>query len=101
MPGEHRDDTTWGTVLFTLPHVQELERIVPVFRWGRRALTGRRRHAREMIERPLRSRARPDTGHRLSSFLVPPSAAPALMATFTASSIGSLKGTSIRSNPFT
>ncbi len=35
-----------------------------------------------------------------SMLLVLVSAPPALMATFTASSIGSLKGTSIRSNPF-
>ena len=39
------------------------------------------------------------TGHQASIVLVLVSAPPALMATFTASSIGSLKGTSIRSRP--
>ena len=39
------------------------------------------------------------TGHQASIDLVLVSAPPALMATFTASSIGSLKGTSIRSRP--
>ena len=38
-------------------------------------------------------------GHQALIFLVLVSAPPALMATFTASSIGSLKGTSIRSKP--
>ncbi len=40
------------------------------------------------------------TGHQASIVLVLVSLPPALMATFTASSIGSLKGTSIRSRPF-
>src|SRR5438034_10456954 len=39
-------------------------------------------------------------GHEALILLVLASAPPGLMATFTASSIGSLKGTSIRSNPF-
>src|SRR3989304_1200272 len=39
------------------------------------------------------------TGHEGSIIFVLLSAPPALMATFTASSIGSLKGTSIRSRP--
>ena len=39
------------------------------------------------------------TGHQVLIFLVLVSAPPAPMATFTASSIGSLKGTSIRSRP--
>src|SRR2546427_9422917 len=39
-------------------------------------------------------------GHEALILLVLVSAPPGLMATFTASSIGSLKGTSIRSNPF-
>ena len=39
------------------------------------------------------------TGYQALIFLVLVSAPPALMATFTASSIGSLKGTSIRSRP--
>ncbi len=39
------------------------------------------------------------TGHQGSIFLILVSAPPALMATFVASSIGSLKGTSIRSRP--
>jgi len=39
------------------------------------------------------------TGHQASIGLILVSASPALMATFTASSIGSLKGTSIRSRP--
>jgi len=51
----------------------------------------------------IRGRTRRDslklTGHQASIFLVLVSAPPALMATFTASSIGSLKGTSIRSRP--
>jgi len=52
----------------------------------------------------IRGRRRRDslklTGHQASISLVLVSAPPALMATFTASSIGSLKGTSIRSRPF-
>jgi hypothetical protein len=51
----------------------------------------------------IRGRTRRDslalTGHQASIFLVWVSAPPVLMATFTASSIGSLKGTSIRSRP--
>ena len=39
------------------------------------------------------------TGHQASIDLILVSAPPALMATFTASSIGSFKGTSIRSRP--
>src|SRR2546428_5519256 len=39
-------------------------------------------------------------GHEALILLVLVSAPPGLMATFTASSIGSLNGTSIRSNPF-
>jgi hypothetical protein len=42
----------------------------------------------------------PITRHQASILLVLVSAPPGLIATFTASSIGSLKGTSIRSNPF-
>jgi hypothetical protein len=38
-------------------------------------------------------------GHQVLSLLVLVSATPVLIATFTASSIGSLKGTSIRSRP--
>jgi hypothetical protein len=51
----------------------------------------------------IRGRTRRDslklTRHQASIFLVSVSALPALMATFVASSIGSLKGTSIRSRP--
>ena len=52
----------------------------------------------------IRGRTRRDslklTGHQASILLVFFSAPPALMTTFTASSIGSLKGTSTRSRPF-
>lgn len=40
-------------------------------------------------------------GRQPSRVLILASVPPALMATFTASSMGSLKGTSMRSNPFT
>jgi len=44
---------------------------------------------------------RPETGPQPLRTSVLTSATTALIGTFTASSIGSLKGTSIRSNPFT
>ena len=54
--------------------------------------------------RPAPRRTRRDSfellGHQASIFLIVVSAITSLMATFTASSMGSLKGTSIRSRPF-